>query len=231
MLRCKRTTQLSINPSCFRANLGNNSSTYVIPSRSFHASTALSYPRSGEGNPSNINTKKASADQTSNDIRILKELSQYLWPNSKKQPNATALKARVVASVSLLIASKIVNIQVPFLFKALVDSFDMTAVTVVGTAAGTPIDTIILASPLAIVLGYGVARSVAAAAAELRSAIFATVAHDAIRQVSRNVFVHLHNLDMQFHLERNTGTFQDDSQRQGLESILVSPSSHTTRLS
>ena len=26
-----------------------------------------------------------------------------------------------------------------------------------------------------------------------------------VSPVSRNVFVHLHNLDMQFHLERNTG--------------------------
>ena len=44
-----------------------------------------------------------------------------------------------------------------------------------------------------------------AAAAELRSAIFATVAHDAIRHVSNDVFTHLHALDMQFHLERQTG--------------------------
>ena len=207
MLRGKKTTQLTTNASCLRAILGNNNSIYSIPSRGFRSSTALTYPQSGGAN---ADAKKAAADQTSSDIRILRELSQHLWPSSKQQPNATALKARVVASVSLLIASKIVNIQVPFLFKALVDSFDMsTLVTAAGASAGTsgtPVDTIILVSPLVIVLGYGVARSAAAAAAELRSAIFATVAHDAIRQVSRNVFVHLHNLDMQFHLERNTGT-------------------------
>ena len=55
------------------------------------------------------------------------------------------------------------------------------------------------------VIGYGLSRSTASGAAELRSAIFSTVAQDAIRQVSRQIFVHLHNLDMQFHLERNTG--------------------------
>ena len=203
LLRCKKTTQFTFNASALRAKIGRNNSHYFIPSRGIHASTALAYPRSGTGD-GNTSAKKAAADQTSNDIRILKELSQYLWPDRQKQPNATALKARVVASVSLLIASKIVNIQVPFLFKALVDSFDLTSVSVIGTT-GTPVDTMMLATPLAIVLGYGIARSVAAAAAELRSAIFATVAHDAIRQVSRNVFVHLHNLDMQFHLERNTG--------------------------
>lgn len=43
--------------------------------------------------------------------------------------------------------------------------------------------------------------------AELRNAIFATVANDAIRQVSRNVFEHLHKLDLQFHLDRNTGIY------------------------
>ena len=40
---------------------------------------------------------------------------------------------------------------------------------------------------------------------ELRNAVFAHVAQDAIRRVGRSVFDHVHNLDMQFHLTRNTG--------------------------
>jgi len=38
-----------------------------------------------------------------------------------------------------------------------------------------------------------------------RNAVFAHVAQDAIRRVGRNVFDHVHKLDMQFHLNRNTG--------------------------
>jgi ATP-binding cassette subfamily B (MDR/TAP) protein 7 len=55
---------------------------------------------------------------------------------------------------------------------------------------------------------HRIARATASLAAECRSAVFAPVAHDAIRQVSRNVFVHLHNLDMQFHLERYIYIFE-----------------------
>jgi hypothetical protein len=52
---------------------------------------------------------------------------------------------------------------------------------------------------------YGVARSTAAGMAELRSAIFSSVAHKAIRTVALDIFEHLHRLDLQFHLDRNTG--------------------------
>ena len=40
---------------------------------------------------------------------------------------------------------------------------------------------------------------------EWRNAVFAHVAQDAIRNVGRSVFDHVHKLDMQFHLSRNTG--------------------------
>ncbi|RUP47137.1 P-loop containing nucleoside triphosphate hydrolase protein [Jimgerdemannia flammicorona] len=40
---------------------------------------------------------------------------------------------------------------------------------------------------------------------ELRNAVFANVAQKAIRRVARNVFYHLHQLDLGFHLARQTG--------------------------
>jgi hypothetical protein len=48
--------------------------------------------------------------------RILNELSLHLWPSDP------SIKARVVASLGLLCASKLANIQVPFIFKALIDA-------------------------------------------------------------------------------------------------------------
>ena len=41
---------------------------------------------------------------------------------------------------------------------------------------------------------------------ELRNTIFASVTQLAIRNVARDVFRHLHDLDMKFHTNRNTGT-------------------------
>lgn len=35
--------------------------------------------------------------------------------------------------------------------------------------------------------------------------MFAKVAQGSIRKISKNVFIHLHNLDLGFHLQRQTG--------------------------
>jgi hypothetical protein len=40
---------------------------------------------------------------------------------------------------------------------------------------------------------------------ELRNAVFAKVAQGTIRQVARRVFLHLHHLDLGYHLSRQTG--------------------------
>jgi ABC transporter ATM len=39
----------------------------------------------------------------------------------------------------------------------------------------------------------------------MRNAVFATVAQGTIRKVARETFSHLLNMDMKFHLERQTG--------------------------
>lgn len=51
----------------------------------------------------------------------------------------------------------------------------------------------------------GVARGGAAGFNELRNAVFAKVAQNSIRRVAKNVFLHLHSLDLNFHLGRRTG--------------------------
>jgi len=140
------------------------------------------------------NKPSPAKQQASADWRILGELTRHLWP-----ANNADVKMRVVASMSLLVASKLANIQVPFIFKALIDSLEA------GAGGASSSVEVLVASPLLLALGYGVARSSAAGFAELRNAIFSKVAHGAIRQVARDTFEHLHRLDMQFHLDRNTG--------------------------
>lgn len=135
------------------------------------------------------------------DFSILKELNIYLWP-PKSDPTSFYVKSRVVAALSLLLGSKLINIYVPFIFKDLVDQFQGFD-TATSTIISSP--ELFGALPLYMVMGYGIARATAAGFGELRNAIFANVSHNAIRQVSRNVFEHLHKLDLQFHLDRNTG--------------------------
>lgn len=51
----------------------------------------------------------------------------------------------------------------------------------------------------------GIARSGAAGLNELRNAVFARVAQHSIRKLACNVFTHIHNLDLNFHLSKQTG--------------------------
>ena len=126
--------------------------------------------------------------------QIITVLLKSLWPEG--QPN---LKLRVFVALGLLVGSKLVNIQVPFFFKNIVDTMTEHVQNVSAQ------DVALVVVPVAMIIGYGLARSTAAGFQELRNAIFATVAQKAIRKMARQVFEHLHNLDMGFHLNRQTG--------------------------
>jgi ATP-binding cassette subfamily B (MDR/TAP) protein 7 len=155
------------------------------------------------------------AAETGKGWRILAELRTHLWPSKEQHPDATSIKLRVAMALSLLAGSKLINIQVPFVFKTLVDKFDTnrlgdSLIHSDSVASVVPLlDDLsmqfLLASPIVLTLSYGIARSTAEGMAQLRSAIFANVAQGAIRQVAKDIFIHLHKLDYQFHLDRNTG--------------------------
>lgn len=51
----------------------------------------------------------------------------------------------------------------------------------------------------------GAARIGASLFNELRNAVFAKVAQSSIRRVARKTFLHLHSLDLSYHLSRHTG--------------------------
>lgn len=134
---------------------------------------------------------KTKAEQRKADWAIIKEMSQYLWPK-----NNSGVKTRVVISLSLLITGKLLNVQVPFFFKNIVDSMNIDFAATSSTAwtvAGT------------VVVGYGLARIGSTVTQELRNAVFANVAQKAIRKVAADVFEHLLRLDLKFHLSRQTG--------------------------
>ena len=57
----------------------------------------------------------------------------------------------------------------------------------------------------AAIFAYGATRIGSTIFQELRNAVFASVAQKAIRRVAGNIFTHLLNLDLAFHLSRQTG--------------------------
>ncbi|XP_015906708.1 iron-sulfur clusters transporter ABCB7, mitochondrial [Parasteatoda tepidariorum] len=128
---------------------------------------------------------------------IVKKMFNYIWPKDKPE-----IRRRVVLALGLLVGAKLLNIEVPFLFKYAVDYLNLHAGQ--GLNIDTPSSTIITVAT-AIILGYGVARAGSSLFNELRNAVFAKVAHDSIRRVAKSVFLHLHNLDLSFHLSRQTG--------------------------
>ena len=176
--------------------------------RNFHPSGKYA---AASGATSKVPIERQEAEDNQGDVEVLRSLSGHLWPKKTIRSDATEIKLRVMASVGLLFGSKLINIQVPFIFKQLIDTLD-------SQAGNGGLDTIQLwgelgqvdahvlcGAPVALALGYGVARSTAHGMGELRNAIFGYVAHGAIRQVAKNVFNHLHAMDLQFHLDRNTG--------------------------
>ena len=145
-------------------------------------------------------------------IRIVKTLLSHVWPSTDtssskgEKQEAAKMKQRALISLGLMVGAKFVNIQVPFVFKALIDNLPLAeTATAVDLITSDP-TTAMSAPVLAMLLGYGISRATASGMQELRNAVFAHVAQDAIRKVGRNVFDHIHQLDMQFHLSRNTGT-------------------------
>ncbi|KAK8307106.1 hypothetical protein V6Z12_D03G171600 [Gossypium hirsutum] len=110
-------------------------------------------------------------------------------------------RLRVMTALGFLVGAKLLNVQVPFLFKLAVDW--LTAPNATALADSTL--AAIFVTPIAVLIGYGIARTGASAFNELRTAVFSKVALRTIRSVSRKVFSHLHDLDLQYHLSRETG--------------------------
>ncbi|KTW29181.1 hypothetical protein T552_01138 [Pneumocystis carinii B80] len=131
------------------------------------------------------------SDKGPSNLYIIKEISKYLWP--KDDFNT---KARVCISLFLLVGSKVLNVQIPFFFKKIIDSININLST---------IDENALAITGSIIIGYGFARISATAFQEIRNTIFSTVSQKAIRRVAYDIFQHLLRLDLNFHLTRKTG--------------------------
>ena len=122
-----------------------------------------------------------------------------LWPKGQLE-----LKLRVVAALVLVLAGKAAVLLMPFAYKAIIDGM---------SARRAPFAII-----AGLVFGYSAARFAGVLSDNLRNAIFEKVGQDAARRLAGNVFRHVHDLSLRFHLERRTGSLTKIVER-GTKSI------------
>jgi ABC-type transport system involved in Fe-S cluster assembly fused permease/ATPase subunit len=123
-------------------------------------------------------------------IKTFKLLLPYLWPEKRRD-----LKTRVSFAVVALVLAKIASVSTPLVLGSAVNSL---------TELSSGINLFMLV-PIALVVGYGVTKVIAFTFVEIRDALFSKVSQHSIRQISLTMFQHLHNLSLQFHLNRQTG--------------------------
>tara|TARA_B110000967_G_scaffold186011_1_gene206767 strand:- start:319 stop:795 length:477 start_codon:yes stop_codon:yes gene_type:complete len=123
-------------------------------------------------------------------IKTFELLFPYLWPKERND-----LKIRVSFAVVALVLAKIASVTTPLFLGRAVNSL---------TELSAGINLYMLV-PIILITGYGIARIVAFTFVEIRDSLFSKVSQHSIRQISLTMFEHLHNLSLQFHLNRQTG--------------------------
>jgi len=190
---------------------------FILP-RLLHTSPHTFYDNNSKAavikQPSSASATTAETNPT--DFQLL----TAIWKNISKEGD-TQFRRRVGAALGLLVASKLLNIQVPFLFKYTIDALnlDPSGATPASLSLG-----LLVATPATLIVGYGAARAGASLCNELRNAVFAKVTQRAIRSVAGSVFSHLHSLDLAYHLNRQTGALARviDRGTRGINFILSS---------
>ena len=127
-------------------------------------------------------------------LTVLRELAPYIWPAGRPH-----LRMRVVMALVALIIAKAITLMVPIAYKAIVDLLTDEATGKQITAVG------LAASPVLLIVAYGVGRVLMVLFAQFRDVWFTVVAQHAVRELANRTFSHLHALSLRFHLERRTG--------------------------
>ena len=120
--------------------------------------------------------------------RTIRKVAPYLWPEDKPW-----VKIRVVLAMLALLASKLVAVGTPLLYKSAVDSLAGEGVPLLALGA------------IGLTVAYGMARLMTNGFQQLRDAIFAKVAQRALRTLALETFEHIHRLSMRYHITRKTG--------------------------
>ncbi|MEO0393437.1 MAG: ABC transporter ATP-binding protein/permease, partial [Pseudomonadota bacterium] len=139
-----------------------------------------------------VTAERLNTEQDFSGLRSVWAFMPYLWPKGDRDT-----KLRVVTALTALVIAKIFNVVTPIFFARSVDQLTGPPQMV----AENPV----IAIPVLLIVAYGLSRILNMVFNECRAALFARVAQRAMRRFGLQVFEHLHDLSLRFHLERRTG--------------------------
>ena len=124
-------------------------------------------------------------------LKTIRHLWPYIWPRGRRD-----LEMRVAIVFILLFISKGFNALTPYAYKWATDAL---------AQGGAESWQKIGASAVYFTLLMGAIRIIAVILMQTRDAIFAAVAMHAVRRLATDLFVHMHELSLRFHISRKTG--------------------------
>ena len=138
------------------------------------------------------------------------KLFSYVWPKGRGD-----IKSRIILALLVLVLAKVLTVLVPYTYKWATDAIVGNNTLPIAIQSS-------LITPIFLIISYGVGRILVVAFNQLRDALFAKVGQNAVRQIARESFQHLHNLSLRFHLERRTGGLNRLVERgvKGIENII-----------
>ena len=131
------------------------------------------------------------SNQKINGWSTIVRVAPYLWPAGQ-----VWIKWRVVVALVLLLASRLVSVATPLVYKWAVDALggvDSTPAFMLGAGA------------VGLTVAYGVARLFNVGFQQLRDVVFTPVGQRALRRLALETFTHIHLLSMRYHITRKTG--------------------------
>ncbi len=128
-------------------------------------------------------------------------------------PYLSAFKQRIALAMSCLLMAKLASVSLPFWLKHIIDDLN--------TQLNDSQISLVIA-PTALVCAYGLFRLLNVLFNELRDTLFGRVTERTMRSVGVHTFQHLHNLDLDYHLNRKTGGLSRDIERgtSGIEFLM-----------
>ncbi len=127
---------------------------------------------------------------------VLRDLLPYIWPADRRD-----LRIRVALAFISLIIAKVITVATPIAYKGAVDQLSGQG----GDPAVAVSTTVLLATPVMLILAYGLGRIMMIIFNQIRDVLFVNVGQHAVRSLSNRAFAHTHKLSLSYHLERQTG--------------------------
>ena len=155
---------------------------------------------------------RASGQSETDHWIVFRGLLPFVWPEGRPD-----LRVRVVVAFAVLLVAKLVTVSIPIFYKEATDRL----ATQTGAESLTSAQGVVL-GVAALIVAYGVGRVLMMVLTQIRDVIFTEVGQNAVRQLNKRTFAHLHRLSLRFHLERRTGGLSRVIERatRGIELII-----------